>query len=1182
VTTTLKNIFQKPVNRPIEGVIKADDEASLRLEIEEYVLTNEVEKRLESFLDAYNNYEGANGVWVSGFFGSGKSHLLKMLALLLENRKIDGVSALDLFLPKCGDNEILRGDLKRAIGIPSKSILFNIDQKADVISKTQIDALLAVFVKVFDETCGYYGKQGHIAQFERDLDSRGLYGQFKSAYEATAGRAWQSGREQALLEGINIAKAYAQVTGDDETSITGILDKYRSQYKVSIEDFADQVHAFIERQAPDFRMNFFVDEVGQYIADNVKLMTNLQTIAESLATKCRGRAWVIVTAQEDMGAVVGEMGKQQGNDFSKIQARFANRMKLTSADVAEVIQKRLLTKNEDGVGQLSNIYHAQSNNFKTLFDFADGSVSYRNFQDRDHFIHSYPFIPYQFALFQSAIQNLSLHNAFEGKHSSVGERSMLGVFQQVAIQIEEHEIGQLATFDLMFEGIRTALKSQIQRAIIQAEGHLDNPFAIRLLKTLFLVKYVKEFKPTLRNLCILMLDGFNQDLPALRKRVEEALNLLEQQTYVQRNGELYDYLTDEEKDVEEEIKNTEVESTDVAAELEKIIFDNVIKSRKIRYDENGQDYPFTRKLDERLFGREYELCIHVISPFHENADNQATLVMHSYGRDELLLVLSSDDRLVRDLLMYKRTEKYIRQNISVTQQEAIKRILNDKGFQNRERYADIQHRVQLLMGKSKLFVAGGEIEIGSEDAQSRVLRGFHELIVRAYPNLRMLRGINYTENDIGKCLKYSEDGLFGNDVTSLAESEQEMLAFIQSNNRGGVRTTLKSLLERFERKPYGWYYSAVLCTLANLCARGKVEARTDGNLLEESELERALRNTHGHGNLVLDPQVEFTASQIRALKEFYEDFFDTPPRASEAKALGSETAEAFQQLRQELSTLTALVSQYPFLSALNPALEKLKELNGKPYTWYLTELARQEDSLLALKEGVIDPLRKFMGTDDKPGEQRKIYDSARKFVKTQEPNFAYVKSEVPTSIQSVLNDPTCFKGNRIQQIKSELDALAQEIDKQVQEVRTQAIEKLKTLQLRMHGLEEFQKLPDVRMAELDAPYQELIEHIKQQSLIAVINDRLRYFEEQGYQKLLDKILVLVATKPTIATGNVDAKEQDDNPPAKQTATQSVLSRNINIAFGKAWLVNENDVDSYLEAMRKALLEEIRNGKRIQI
>ena len=470
---TLKTIFNKPVDRPIEGVIKADDAASLHLEVEEYVLTNEVAKCLEAFLHAYNNYEGANGVWISGFFGSGKSHLLKMLALLLENRQIDGVASLDLFLPKCGDNEFLRADLKRAVSIPAKSILFNIDQKSDIISKTQIDALLAVFVKVFDEMCGYYGKQGHIAQFERDLDSRGLYAQFKTNYESTAGRTWEKGREQGLLETGNIAKAYAQTTGDNETPAMGILEKYRSEYRVSIEDFAEQVHAYIEKQSPDFRLNFFVDEVGQYIAGNVKLMTNMQTIAESLATRCRGRAWIMVTAQEDMEMVVGDMGKQQGNDFSKIQARFANRMKLTSADVAEVIQERLLKKKEAAEGPLSDIYKTQTNNFKTLFDFADGSQTYQNFRDRDHFIHSYPFIPYQFALFQLSIQNLSQHEAFEGKHSSVGERSMLGVFQQVAIQIRDHEVGQLATFDLMFEGIRTALKSGIQRAIIQAENHLE-------------------------------------------------------------------------------------------------------------------------------------------------------------------------------------------------------------------------------------------------------------------------------------------------------------------------------------------------------------------------------------------------------------------------------------------------------------------------------------------------------------------------------------------------------------------------------------------------------------------------------------------------------------------------------------------------------------------------------------
>ena len=85
---------------------------------------------------------------------------------------------------------------------------------------------------------------------------------------------------------------------------------------------------------------------------------------------------------------------------------------------------------------------------------------------------------------------------------------MLGVFQQVAIHIADYRTGQLATFDLMFEGVRTALKSQIQKAVIQAENHLDNTFAVRILKALLLIKYVKEFKATARNLYVLMLGAF--------------------------------------------------------------------------------------------------------------------------------------------------------------------------------------------------------------------------------------------------------------------------------------------------------------------------------------------------------------------------------------------------------------------------------------------------------------------------------------------------------------------------------------------------------------------------------------------------------------------------------------------------------------------------------------------------
>lgn len=1195
----LKTIFEKPVDRSIEGVIKADDQASLRLEVEEYVLTNEVEKRLESFLDAYNNYDGANGVWISGFFGSGKSHLLKILALLMENREVEGAKVLDIILPKCGDNEILRGDLKRAASLPSKSILFNIDQKADVISKTQIDALVAVFVKVFDESCGYYGKQAYIAQFERELDQDNLLDKFKEAFKAASSEEWDWGRMRAKRVATHIDQAYQSVTGQE---VIAILDKYRSDYRLSIEDFAEQVNHYIEKQETNFRLNFFVDEVGQYVADNVKLMTNLQTIAESLATKSRGRAWIIVTAQEDMNTVVGEMNKQQSNDFSKIQARFENRMKLTSADVAEVIQKRLLQKNDTGIHKLSRVYDDQVNNFKTLFDFADGAQLYRSFKDQDHFIHTYPFIPYQFILFQTAIQNLSMHNAFEGKHRSVGERSMLGVFQQVAVQISDHEVGQLATFDLMFEGIRSALKTHIQRSIQLAEKHLDNKFAVQVLKALFLVKYIKEFRATQRNLTVLMLDEFNKDMGQLNKDLTEALNLLEQQTYIQRNGEVFEFLTDEEKDVEEEIKNTDIETSAVDDHLYKIIFDTIIKLKKIRYDQNDQDYPFSRKLDDKLFGREHELTVHVISPFNEHADNEQVLTMQSAGRDELLVIMPPDDRMMRDLLMYERTNKYYRQNYSISQQESVKKILTDKTHQNQERYNDLKQHIENLLGKAKLFINANLVDIKGTDPQGRIIKGFHDLIIRTYPNLKMLKDFPYTETYVAKCLKDSGN-LFGDDVTLLSEAEQEMLSFVKANKTTGIRTTVKSLIERFEKKSYGWYYAAILCISAKLCAVGKVELNFDSNILEDDQLEKALLNTHGHANLVIEPLSDFTAGQIRSLKQFYGEFFDSPTSSTEAKALGKETITAIKKKIEALSNLVAQRHKYPFLAELDKIIETLKELKTKPYTFFLSDLHKIEDSLLDLKEEVIDPVQRFM-----TGPLKTIYDDAISFLKRQEHNFSYIDGDEFEQILAVLKDNSCYKNNKMNQVKSLVETVSDKVAEKLKTTQQEAFDRINILLNKIIGVDGFIKLSADQQEELKKPFESQIGKIQDQNLIAVISAELQRFEDEDYNQVLRKLSFLSQPKPPKLKpskpkpsksdkeeyeadiedsdfGEGDIKEDPVVSPVKEIVEppkEMVGIKKITVDYSKPWIENESEVEEYLSVLKKAILKEINDGKRIQV
>lgn len=1171
MTTALRTIFAKPVDRPIDGVIKADDEASLRIELDEYVITDEIGKRLETFLDAYNNYDTANGVWISGFFGSGKSHLLKMLALLMENREVDSTRAFDIFEEKLIDQPMLLGALRKAVSAPSKSILFNIDQKADVISKTDVDALLSVFQKVFDEACGYYGKLPHIAQFERDLDDRGQLAAFKDAYAAAAGKAWERGREQAALERKNIATAFASVTGGDPADVADILGQYRADTRVSIEDFANNVNVWLDKQAPKFRLNFFVDEVGQYIAENVKLMTNLQTIAESLNTKCKGRAWVIVTSQQDMEAIIGDGKAFQSQDFSKIMARFGVKMPLNSADVAEVIQRRLLSKTEEGQVRLGNLHDREENNLKTLFDFTDGSIKLKNFDGRNQFVSSYPFPPYQYMLFQMAITSLSQHNAFEGKHSSVGERSMLGVFQEVAKKMADQPVGGLATFDLMFEGIRTALKSAVQQSIQIAEKEIQDidPFAVRVLKALFLVKYVKEFKPTVRNISVLLLSEFDTDQVKQRRKIEEALSFLERNTLIQRNGEVYEFLTNEEKDVEVEIKALDVDPSELSKEMETLAFDTILRHRKIKHLTTGNEYSFSRKLDDHLLGREYELSINVISPFNDDVASPEAVRMRNMSREELAVVLQPDVRFIRDLTLFKQTDKFIRQARAGSQQPGRDRIVAEKGDQNSRRYKDLELRLRKLMAEARMFVRGDELDIGGEEPQDRIVKGFQGLVDKVYVNLPMLRGVTYAEADILKAAT-PESGLFGNNGEGLTEAEQDVLNYVQSQARNGVKVSVKYLTERFGGKPYGWPTTAILCLAASLSGKGKLEARSDGSVLERAELAKVLNNSHALANILLTPQTEFTSAQIRKAKELYKELFDLPSDGTDARTIGAEWLESTRTLSEDLGKMLAQKAQYPFVVALEPLATKIAAMVGKPATWYITEPAAQEDDLLDAKEEALDKIRSFMG-----GAQREIYDDAREFLRDQEANISYVDATAGEALARVLADPACYKGTAIQSLKSDLYGLKDRVELTVLEERKAVISAVEDCAAKVTQTPEFQALSADDQAHIKRNIDSHKSGLDSVKMIPILRDRAN----GAKLDLLPRILAEVERLSRPAAP-VQPNPGMGEAPAPAPQPTYVNASEIKVGFAKPYLTEEADVEQYVQEMKKTLLEQIRAGKKV--
>ncbi|HKL83400.1 MAG TPA: BREX system P-loop protein BrxC, partial [Desulfobacter sp.] len=444
----IQNTFKKNISRPINGVVKADqlNESVVWQELDEYVVTRELDQHFRTFLKSYigaidNQNDpiiaGRMAVWISGFFGSGKSHFIKILSYLLENKTArcpdTGAEkrAVAFFADKIKDAMLL-GDIKRVSNIDADVILFNIDSRAD--STDGRSAILSVFWRLFNESRGFCSDSLHLAEIERYLTRKGQYQTFKDKFKEIYGSAWETERDAYSLLQDEIVEALSIVLDKNPDAATAWFEKYENNFSLTVEHFAKRVKEYLDSKSSNHRIIFLVDEIGQFIGSDTHLMLNLQTIVEDLGRVCNGRAWVVVTSQEDIDAVLGDIKSSKANDFSKIQGRFNTRLSLSSANTDEVIQARLLEKQDDAKIELEKLFTQQGDILKNQLSFTHDTSTLRNYATARDFTRNYPFTPYHFQLVQKIFESIRKAGA-TGLHLSRGERSMLDAFQSAAMNI---------------------------------------------------------------------------------------------------------------------------------------------------------------------------------------------------------------------------------------------------------------------------------------------------------------------------------------------------------------------------------------------------------------------------------------------------------------------------------------------------------------------------------------------------------------------------------------------------------------------------------------------------------------------------------------------------------------------------------------------------------------------------
>ena len=756
----IDKLFQKDISRPINGVVKADqlDESSVWQELEEFVVTKELDQHLRRFFSSYceamertgdPDVAGNIGVWVSGFFGSGKSHFIKVLSYLLNNKKHtyrgQTRKAVEFFDPKIKDAMLL-GDIKRAVGSRTDVILFNIDSKAD--NRAGRDAILAVFLKVLNELAGYSGDHPHIAHMERYLESRGRFGLFQDAYRFQTGTNWTDERDAYEFNRDQVIKALAHSIGQSEESCEKWIDNAEGNFALTVENFCQWVLDYLDSKGDGRRIIFLVDEVGQFIGTDTRLMLNLQTIIEELGTICKGRAWVVVTSQEDIDAVLGEIPGTRANDFSKIQGRFRTRLSLSSANVDEVIQERLLAKREEVRHVLEAEYAKQGDILKNQLSFKDAGMTFPEFRNADDFVRDYPFAPYQFKLLQKIFESIRKAGA-TGLHLAQGERSLLDAFQHAGQSVSQMEVGILVPLYHFYPSIESFLDTTVKRTIDQAKDNASlEAFDARLLEVLFLIRYVDEVKGNVDNLVTLCLDQIDADRLALRKTIEASLQRLERETLINRSGDTYFFLTSEERDINRKIKYVDVSSAEEAKLVGELVFEDVLKGhRKHRFSANKMDFSFNRMCDAYPFGNRTEdaLVVSVVTPLADDYElylDDGRCVLKSSREDgQVFIRLGNDENLARELRAYLRTEKYLRTKDDGTLPDTTKKIHHDLSDENRKRRDHLIRLVGEMLSDASYFVAGQELEVSVSAPQKALGEAMEYLIRNTFNKMGYLKAL---------------------------------------------------------------------------------------------------------------------------------------------------------------------------------------------------------------------------------------------------------------------------------------------------------------------------------------------------------------------------------------------------------------------------------------------------------
>ena len=705
----IASIFANDITRQIEEVIKVDqtDADIISAEIDEYVVTDAIKKHYTQVLERYQEtpqkpHEGI-AIWISGFFGSGKSSFAKVLGLAIENRDIMGIPAARRFVARAGDPKL--DVVLKTINekIPTHTVIFDVSTDRGIRSGNQM--LTEIMYRLFLASLGY-AKDIDLAELEIALEADGRLDEFEKAFKDLHGKAWNDQKGMTIFA-INEASAVLNKLNPKTYPMADSWAKSRPKMDISPGRLADRIVELMKRRKPGHSLMFVVDEVGQFVARDTQKMLDLQGIVQQLGVKGRGKYWIAVTSQERLSEVVSGLDDRR-IELPKLMDRFPVQVHLEPSDISEVTSRRVLAKRaaaETSLGKLYDDNRARLDvNSHITADITLPPLT------RESFVDLYPLLPYQIELIIDIVSGLRMQGG-ASKHVGGANRTIIKLAQQLLInpatKVAEAPIGTLARLDQVYDLIEGNIVSDLRAKIISIPSRVPHPLAQAVAKVVCLLQFVRTVHRSPENIAAALVDRV--DAESKLTEVREALADLEKALMVRQGEGGYRIPTPAEDDWEQTRSAIEPKKAD-----EKRIYASVLS-------EFWAPQPNFTLGDAKVFkaglmvGGSEEIAGDI--PFHlelaDTAEEAATDAENLRRRSQMeqkdvFWSVALDDDIRKDMRQAFRSDEMIKRRTRGATTADETALIAEEKVRHRNHLQELRRRLKTACLSGKIFFRGND------------------------------------------------------------------------------------------------------------------------------------------------------------------------------------------------------------------------------------------------------------------------------------------------------------------------------------------------------------------------------------------------------------------------------------------------------------------------------------------